>query len=78
MYVKVDLGYRVAYLVDDEGVTQLAASGVTPRLGLDDALASWGYALTPSHEWELTDILNAVDAVRHLVEPVGVRVTSAH
>lgn len=41
MYVKIDLAYRVAYLMDDEGTAQLAQSGVT-RTTVDDALASWG------------------------------------
>lgn len=70
MYVKIDLGYRVAYLVDDDEVTQLATSGVTWR-GIDDVLASWGYARTRDGKWETTDILNAIDAVRYPVELVG-------
>lgn len=69
MHVKIDLGYRVAYLVDDQGVAQLATSGVTRR-GVDDVLASWGYART-SNVWETTDILNAIDAVQCMVEPIG-------
>ncbi len=70
MHVKIDLGYRVAYLVDDQGSAQLATSGVTWR-GIDDVLTSWGYARTRDGEWETTDILNAIDAVQHAVELVG-------
>lgn len=70
-HVKIDLGYRVAYLVDASGVTQLATSNTT-RSTVDDVLASWGYARTRDGKWETTDILNAIDAVRCPVEPVGV------
>lgn len=69
MHVKIDLGYRVAYLVDEQGTTQLATSGVTWR-GIDSVLTSWGYART-SNVWETTDILNAIDAVQCTVEPIG-------
>lgn len=66
-HVLIDLSYRVAYLVDDEGDAQLAQSGVT-RSTVDDALASWGYARVPDSEWECVAILNAIDAVRCSVE----------
>ena len=69
-YVKIDLGYRVAYLVDDQGVTQLAASDTT-RSSVDDVLACWGYARTSDGTWETTDILNAIDAVRFPVEALA-------
>ena len=68
--VKVDLAYRVAYLLDDQGEAQLARSGVS-RSGVDDALRDWGYALAPGSEWKCTDILNAIDAVERAVQPVG-------
>jgi hypothetical protein len=68
--VKVDLAYRVAYLLDERGVDQAAQSGVT-RSTVGGALASWGYALTRDGAWEPTDILNAIDAVQHTVEQVG-------
>lgn len=68
MYVQVDLAYRVAYLMDDDGVAQLATSGTT-RSNVKTALAAWGYTLTSDGVWETTDILNAIDAVRHPVEP---------
>lgn len=74
-YVKVDLAYRVAYLVDDRGIIRLAASG-TSKSNVDGVLTSWGYARTPWGEWETTDILNAIDAVRYPVQRVGVG--SAH
>lgn len=73
MYVQIDLSYRVAYLMDDEGTAQLAASGVT-RSSVKATLASWGYVLTPDGKWETTDILNAIDAVRRDVVPVNARV----
>lgn len=75
MHVKVDLAYRVAYLVDDQGITQLAQSGTT-RSTVDDVLTSWGYARTRDGKWEPTDILNAIDAMRHPV--VEVKVGRAH
>lgn len=74
-YVKVDLAYRVAYLVDDQGDVQLATSN-TSRSNVDGVLASWGYARTACGKWETTDILNAIDAVRFPVRQVGV--DSAH
>lgn len=74
-YVKVDLAYRVAYLVDDQGNIRLAASG-TSKSNVDGVLASWGYARTTCGEWETTDILNAIDAVRFPVKQLGVG--SAH
>lgn len=77
MHVKVDLSYRVAYLVDDQGDIQMAASNTT-RTSVDGVLASWGYARTPSGEWEVTDILNAIDAVRFPVQRVNQDSTSAH
>jgi hypothetical protein len=70
MRVKIDLGYRVAYLLDDRDVAQRATSGVT-RSNVDDVLASWGYARTRDGKWECTDILNAIDAVSCPVELVG-------
>lgn len=70
MHVKVDLAYRVAYLVNDQGEAQLAQSGTT-RSNVDDVLASWGYARVRDGEWEPTDILNAIDAMRFRVEPSG-------
>lgn len=73
MHVKVDLAYRVAYLVNDRGEALQAQSGVT-RSTVDDALARWGYARTSTGKWATTDILNAIDAVRHDVVKVG----SAH
>lgn len=75
--VKIDLAYRVAYLVDDQGTAQLAQSGVTCS-SVDDALAGWGYARTPNGEWKITDILNAIDAVEFPVERARTRVGSAH
>jgi len=66
-HVLVDLSLRVAYLVDDQGTAQLAQSGVT-RSSARDALADWGYEFAPNSEWEITDILNAIDAVRRPVE----------
>lgn len=77
MYVKIDLGYRVAYLVDDQGVTQLAQSGTT-KSSVDNVLARWGYERTRDGKWQTTDILNAIDAVYWLVEPVKVGDGSAH
>lgn len=74
-YVKVDLAYRVAYLVDDQGEVQLATSG-TSKSNVDGVLASWGYARTACGEWEPVDILNAIDAVRFPVRQLGV--DSAH
>lgn len=68
--VKIDLAYRVAYLLDDQGVTQLSESGVS-RSTIQAALARWGYALVSGDEWECADILNAIDAVERVVEPVG-------
>lgn len=73
MYVKIDLAYRVAYLMDDQGAAQLAQSGVT-RTTVDDTLASWGYARVPGGKWIPTDILNAIDAVRFDVAPTEVKV----
>lgn len=70
MYVKVDLAYRVAYLVDDQGVTQRLQSGTT-RSNVHVALESWGYAFAPDSHWEATDILNAIDAMQRPVEPIG-------
>lgn len=70
MYVKIDLAYRVAYLVNDAGVPQAAQSGVT-RSTVKNVLASWGYACTPGSEWECVDILNAIDAVQRSVQPIG-------
>lgn len=63
-HVVVDLAYRVAYAVDPQGVPQLAQSGVT-RSTVKPVLASWGFELADDGEWKTTDILNAVDAVRH-------------
>jgi hypothetical protein len=63
-HVVVDLAYRVAYAVDPQGVTQQAQSGVT-RGNVRLALDAWGFKLAPNGEWVTTDILNAVDAVRH-------------
>lgn len=77
MHVKIDLAYRVAYLVDDEGVVQLAQSGVTRR-SVDTALAGWGYARVPEGKWEPTDILNAIDAVRFPVESLARETSNAH
>lgn len=71
MYVKIDLAYRVAYLVDDQGVDQRWQSG-TSKSNVDTVLKSWGYALTSDTPWTPTDILNAIDAVQRPVEPVGV------
>lgn len=71
MYVKIDLAYRVAYLVDDQGVDQQWQSG-TSKSNVDAVLESWGYALTSDTHWMPTDILNAIDAVQRSVEPVGV------
>lgn len=76
MHVKVDLAYKVAYLVDDEGTAQLAQSS-TSKSNVDSVLATWGYARTRDGRWEPTDILNAIDAVRFPVEPREV-VTCAH
>lgn len=70
MYVKVDLAYRVAYLVDDQGTAERAQSGVT-RSSVGCALADWGYEFTPGSVWEITDILNAIDAVRRPVRQMG-------
>lgn len=70
MRVKIDLVYRVAYLLDDEGVAQAAQSSVT-RSSVKAVLASWGYACTPGSEWECTDILNAIDAVERQIQPIG-------
>ena len=69
MRVKIDLAYRVAYLLDDAGVTQLARSGVS-KSTVNVALADWGYTLAPGSTWQCTDILNAIDAVERVVEPV--------
>ena len=77
MHVKIDLGYRVAYLVDDQGTTQLAQSNTTTS-SVDKVLTSWGYARTRDGRWETTDILNAIDAVRWPVELVEVGDGSAH
>lgn len=63
MYVKIDLSYRVAYLMNDDGIAELAASNTT-RSTVDGVLASWGYARTSDGTWETTDVLNAIDAVR--------------
>lgn len=71
MHVKIDLAYKVAYLVDDQGDVHRTQSS-TSRSNVDDALASWGYAYVPGSRWEITDILNAIDAVQRPVEPVGV------
>jgi hypothetical protein len=68
--VKVDLAYRVAYLLDERDEIQAAQSSVT-RSTVDDVLASWGYARTRDGKWDCTTILNAVDAVEHTVERVG-------
>lgn len=68
--VKVDLSYRVAYLLDERGVAQAATSGVT-RSTVGDALADWGYARVSDSEWEPVDILNAIDAMQCAVEPIG-------
>jgi hypothetical protein len=68
--VKIDLAYRVAYLLDERGVAQAATSGVT-RSTVGSALANWGYALVRDSEWEPVDILNAIDAVQRVVEPIG-------
>lgn len=73
MHVKIDLAYRVAYLMDDQGTAQLVQSGVT-RTTVDNMLASWGYARVPGGRWAPTDILNAIDAVRFDVAPVDVKV----
>lgn len=70
MYVKVDLAYRVAYLVDDQGVDQRWQSGIT-KSNVNVALESWGYTLMPGSHWEATDILNAIDAMQRPVEPIG-------
>ena len=66
-YVVIDLSYRVAYLVDDQGVAQLAASETT-RSTVGPTLADWGYRFAPNSAWEVTDILNAIDAMRRPVE----------
>lgn len=76
MHVKIDLAYRVAYLVNDDGVAQLAESNTT-RSTVDDVLASWGYVRAADGAWEITDILNAIDAVRFPVELVNAGVESA-
>lgn len=68
--VKVDLAYRVAYLLDDQGEAQAAQSGVTTST-VGGALASWGYACVPGSAWECADILNAIDAMQRAVEPIG-------
>jgi hypothetical protein len=69
-YVKVDLAYRVAYLVDDQGIAQRAQSDVT-RSSAGRVLDDWGYEFTPGSVWEITDILNAIDAVRRPVQQIG-------
>lgn len=69
--VKVDLAYRVAYLLDDQGEVQQARSGIS-RSTVDVALAEWGFTLASTGVWKCADILNAIDAVEHAVEPVGV------
>jgi hypothetical protein len=70
VHVKVDLAYKVAYLVDNRGEVQLAQSG-TSTSNVAGALASWGYAYTPGSVWECVDILNAIDAVQRPVQPMG-------
>lgn len=76
MYVQIDLGYRVAYLMNDLGEAQAAQSSVT-RSSVDDVLTSWGYVRTRNGKWETTDILNAIDAVRFPVEVTKARIESA-
>lgn len=76
MHVKIDLAYRVAYLVNDRGEVELWSSGTT-RSTVDATLASWGYARVADGEWETTAILDAVDAVRFPVELSSVGVGSA-
>lgn len=70
MHVKVDLAYKVAYLIDNRGEVQLAQSG-TSMSNVAAVLASWGYACVPESKWECTDILNAIDAMQRPVEPLG-------
>jgi hypothetical protein len=75
VHVKVDLAYRVAYLVDGAGDVLAAQSGVT-RSTVDDVLKTWGYARTRDGEWEVTDILNAIDAVQFPVERLNEAVSA--
>jgi precorrin-6B methylase 1 len=68
--VKVDLAYRVAYLLDNQGESQAAQSSVTTST-VDPVLASWGYTRVRDAKWECTDILNAIDAMQCVVERIG-------